>query len=69
MTTQTEWQEAMEKAGLTDERLLRCTNELIMAIESGESKPRHKDKELRKLKTMKREFLLRIKQKRGENAA
>jgi hypothetical protein len=61
------WKEAMDKAGLTDEYLLEKTEELIKAIETGEFKPRNKEKVLNKLIDEKKWLLCRINQEKGAN--
>ncbi|GEM_PF-6500920 len=55
--------DALKKAGLTDEKLLNKTEELIKAIETGMYKPKNKEKELRELKSHREELLERIKNK------
>lgn len=61
----TKWRQLLEEAGITDEYLLGKVNQWSNAIQSGEFKPKNKERELRKLREMKEMLLFRIKQKQG----
>ncbi|HUD43935.1 MAG TPA: hypothetical protein VMR41_00120 [Patescibacteria group bacterium] len=57
------FRDALEKAGLTDKKLLNKVDELIKAIETGEYKPKNKEKELKWLRSQRISLLKTIKDK------
>ena len=54
------FEDALQKAGITKEFLLKKTEEFIDAIKSGEYKPRHKEKVLARLVNMRLSLLDKI---------
>lgn len=65
--SQEETYQIYKKAGLTYEKLLATTNRLIKVIQSGEFKPRNKDKELSKLLMMRAAFIKGMAEEKERN--